>query len=156
MSITLDGTTGITTPDVETSDGAVYAKGNILGTVSESGGVPTGAIIERGSNANGEFVRYADGAQICFLERIETFGQSTQNTEAIWTYPSEFIDRPALNILIHETGRISAAMTDINFAQTIRPGTASASIRVRGQESGVFTVGTTRIFCSVTAFGRWF
>ncbi|OZB38014.1 MAG: hypothetical protein B7X50_11750 [Alishewanella sp. 34-51-39] len=44
----------------------VYHTGNILGTVSQSGGVPTGAIIERGSNANGEYVRYADGTQICW------------------------------------------------------------------------------------------
>jgi len=43
----------------------VYKQDNILGTVSESGGVPTGAIIERGSNSNGEFVKYADGTIIC-------------------------------------------------------------------------------------------
>lgn len=42
-----------------------FRRGNILGPVSQSGGIPTGAIIERGSNANGEFVRYADGTQIC-------------------------------------------------------------------------------------------
>ena len=42
----------------------VYKQNNILGTVSESGGAPTGAIIERGSNANGEFVKYADGTMI--------------------------------------------------------------------------------------------
>ena len=66
MSITLDGTNGITSPDVVTNDGQVYAKENILGTVSESGGVPTGAIIERGSNANGEFVKYADGTMVAW------------------------------------------------------------------------------------------
>lgn len=38
---------------------------SILGAVSQSGGVPTGAVIQRGSNANGEFVRFADGTQIC-------------------------------------------------------------------------------------------
>jgi len=43
----------------------VFKQSNILGTVSESGGVPTGAIIERGSNANGEFIKYADGTMIC-------------------------------------------------------------------------------------------
>ena len=43
----------------------VFTTGNILGTVSQSGGVPTGAIIERGANANGEYVKYADGTQIC-------------------------------------------------------------------------------------------
>jgi hypothetical protein len=37
----------------------------ILGAVSQTAGVPTGAIIERGSNANGEYVRFADGTQIC-------------------------------------------------------------------------------------------
>jgi len=39
----------------------LYHTGNILGTVSQSGGIPTGAIIERGSNANGRFTKYADG-----------------------------------------------------------------------------------------------
>ena len=39
---------------------------NLVGTVSQSGGVPTGAVVERGSNANGEYVRFADGTQICW------------------------------------------------------------------------------------------
>lgn len=43
----------------------LYHQNNILGTVSQSGGIPAGAIIERGSNANGEFVKFADGTQIC-------------------------------------------------------------------------------------------
>lgn len=42
----------------------VYDQQTVLGTVSQVGGVPTGAIIERGSNANGEYVRWADGTQI--------------------------------------------------------------------------------------------
>lgn len=41
-----------------------YRRGNILGTVSQASGVPTGAIIERGSNTNGEYIRWADGTQI--------------------------------------------------------------------------------------------
>ena len=45
--------------------GDLYGRDSILGTVSESGGVPTGAIIERGSNANGEYVKFADGTMIC-------------------------------------------------------------------------------------------
>ncbi|WP_303698689.1 phage tail protein [Pseudomonas aeruginosa] len=53
---------------------------NILGTVSQSGGVPTGAIIERGSNANGEYVRFADGTQIC-----------TNSNRAITADPAAFI-----------------------------------------------------------------
>ena len=43
----------------------IFSQNNILGTVNQAAGVPTGAIIERGSNANGAFVRWADGTQLC-------------------------------------------------------------------------------------------
>lgn len=51
-----------------------YGTDNILGTVSQSGGVPTGSIIERGSNSDGEYVRFADGRAIGlkFIGDIET------------------------------------------------------------------------------------
>jgi len=55
-----------------------FRRGNILGTVSQVGGIPTGAIIERGSNANGEYVRFADGTQICWGSRSIAFGSDTQ------------------------------------------------------------------------------
>lgn len=41
------------------------ARADILGTVSQSGGVPTGAIIEAGSNSNGTYTKFADGTMIC-------------------------------------------------------------------------------------------
>lgn len=44
---------------------AHYKKSNILGAVAQIGGVPTGAIIERGTNANGEYIKFADGTMIC-------------------------------------------------------------------------------------------
>lgn len=41
-----------------------FRRGNIINVVSQSSGVPTGGLIERGSNGNGEYVRYADGTQM--------------------------------------------------------------------------------------------
>jgi hypothetical protein len=41
------------------------ALADIKGTVSQSGGVPTGAIIETGNNANGYYTKFADGTLIC-------------------------------------------------------------------------------------------
>ena len=38
---------------------------DILGVVSMSGGVPAGAMMEYGSNANGDYWRFANGMQIC-------------------------------------------------------------------------------------------
>jgi hypothetical protein len=87
MSVIIDGSVGITVPD-----GEVYAEGNILGTVSQSSGVPTGAVIERGSNANGEFVKYADGTLICtkFFER----GVETPVSNNTYTFSSTFQSVP--------------------------------------------------------------
>lgn len=43
----------------------MYDSANILDPVSQSGGTPTGGVIERGSNGNGEYIRFADGTQMC-------------------------------------------------------------------------------------------
>jgi hypothetical protein len=45
---------------VETVD-----RNQILGAVSQSGSVPTGALMEEGSNANGQYWRWANGVQLC-------------------------------------------------------------------------------------------
>ena len=42
-----------------------YHSGNVLGAVGLSAGVPTGSIIERGANANGEYIKFADGTMVC-------------------------------------------------------------------------------------------
>src|SRR5690606_40412336 len=72
----------------------------IFGTVSESGGVPTGAIIESGSNANGDYVRWAGGVQECWT--VMSGGSSTRS----WTFPASFIAAPVVSIAM-EIGRAS-------------------------------------------------
>ena len=48
----------------------IFTNHNILGAVSKSGGVPTGALIESGSNANGDYIRFANGMQICWKTHV--------------------------------------------------------------------------------------
>lgn len=85
---------------VESVNGVVavefYQRSNILGTVSQSGGVPTGAIIERGSNANGEYVRFAGGLQIVktTVERPEDGGYVYPQ------WPAQFIDIPSMQVAV--------------------------------------------------------
>ncbi|MNS97596.1 hypothetical protein D3C72_1319350 [compost metagenome] len=78
-----EGGTGVAasnTADVRAALGlGSAAVAPIVGTVSQSGGVPTGAIIQRGSNANGEFVRYADGTQECW--KILTVNTAISNSD---------------------------------------------------------------------------
>ncbi|MFG0272095.1 phage tail protein [Pseudomonas sp. zjy_14] len=50
------------------------AVADIVGTVSQSGGTPTGAIYEQGSNANGHYIKFASGAMICWGASTYTGG----------------------------------------------------------------------------------
>lgn len=79
----------------------IYHQGSILGTVSQSSGVPTGAIIERGSNANGEYVRYADGTQICTKAQYPLEYITSRKIGGTWTYPASFAASaiPALSMM---------------------------------------------------------
>ncbi|MBC7163576.1 MAG: DUF2793 domain-containing protein [Roseovarius sp.] len=80
-----------------------YSRGNILGTVSRSGGVPTGAIIERGSNANGSYTRFADGTQICMFEApavtttVAAGALFQEGNFFQWTYPASFVAPPRVS-----------------------------------------------------------
>jgi len=49
----------------------LYDQGNVIGTVSQSGGVATGALFESGSNANGTYSKFADGTLICTVQGFE-------------------------------------------------------------------------------------
>ena len=94
-----------------------YHTGNILGTVSQSGGVPTGAIIERGSNANGEYVRYADGTQICWGNNIFNTAISgawmggVRSGANVQAFPASFSVRPFVAATPHEIASCFGAIT---------------------------------------------
>ena len=85
----------------------VYTQTSIVGGVSQSGGVPAGAIIERGVNANGDYTKYADGTMECF-RRIETSTNVNSATSGIYfgpaasvmAMPVTFIATPVINVQI--------------------------------------------------------
>ena len=57
----------------------------VVGTVAQVGGIPTGQIVERGSNTNGEYVRFADGTQICY----QLLASSSAGA-VVWNFPAVF------------------------------------------------------------------
>lgn len=78
---------------------ALLGRLNIVGTVSRAGGLPTGAIIERGSNANGDYIRWADGTQICWQLSDVLTGSTASGTLFLsnvhsWTFPAAFNAAP--------------------------------------------------------------
>ncbi len=121
---------------------------SILGTVSQSGGVPTGAIVERGSSAAGEYVKFADGTMICTRDG---FGANTTTTAAgavfinttdvVWTFPVPFVARPVGSATPLGNFRW-AGVTNTTTNMTIRqycPASSATSVEVQAY-----------------AIGRWF
>lgn len=80
-----------------------YGKTNAVGTVSQSGGTPTGAIIESGSNTNGDYIKYADGTMICrYIHSVRLVTSSSQGSVYLsptgqqLTFPMPFVSPPAV------------------------------------------------------------
>ncbi|MFD2174337.1 hypothetical protein [Rhodobacter lacus] len=119
--------------------GRIYGRKNILGTVAQSGGVPTGAVIEGGTNANGDYVRFADGTQIC---GTTIQGLTTGAMTRAW--PAAFAASP----------RVSAVTTSASVPRivTVANNSATAIDIYVWDTAG----GLTNGFASLTAFGRWF
>lgn len=117
----------------------ILKREEIIGTVSQSGGAPTGAIIEQDSNANGEYIRWADGTQICHARL------SSSNTGAVtWTYPISFNAVPQV---------LATANTDLpRIAVTNAAFTATCAFSVYNT-AGARANGVST---SLMAIGRWF
>jgi len=117
----------------------VFGQRNILGSVSQSGGVPTGALIETGSNANGRYRRFADGSQECW--HVATSAASAQT----WTYPAAFAG-------IQTTSASARGGTPLRSGQTASVTTTSLSYVVLDKSDAIISgVGV-----SLYAQGTWY
>jgi hypothetical protein len=142
----------------------VYHQNTILGTVSQTGGLPTGAVIEYGTSANGQFVRYADGTQMCwvkgtFVSDVGAFSSATR-LSGDWTYPAVFADAAttsaSVNVPVHTSGNFIGC-DRLNIVTFGPSGGTTTGIAI----SVFFTggVSTTNAFINnmmLTAIGRWY
>ncbi|MNO65280.1 hypothetical protein D3C76_560280 [compost metagenome] len=133
-----------------------YQKGNILGAVSQAGGVPTGALLQRGSNANGEFIRLADGTQICWgLITVPKQALSAQaNGRA--TMPVAFAAVP--RILATPLGSIGASGNQAAIGEQAMNGIWwSATTNLVYADSWSYRYATASdVQYQYIAIGRWF
>jgi hypothetical protein len=130
----------------------IFSQGNILGTASHLNGVPTGALIERGINANGEYVRFADGTQICV--RTVNLGTHSSTSESGGLNRSD-----TLNFGMSATfvGTPAASISSNLFANGIFFAVSGAATQwgVRAATPQSFTsVALGEV--TLTAVGRWF
>ncbi|WP_253946415.1 hypothetical protein, partial [Pseudomonas aeruginosa] len=136
------------------SSGALYSRDSILGTVSQSSGVPTGAVIQRGSNANGEFVRIADGTQVCYAA-ISLQYSANNLLSAMWNYPAGFSGAPV--VICTPIQKVAADIAPVAFADlgaclVAAVGTSAASPRIFQRGTASFPSGAV-MECHVVATG---
>jgi hypothetical protein len=128
-----------------------FTQRTAVGAVSQSGGVPTGALIERGENANGEFARWADGTQMCWREVTVNlaisvsfmggFRSGGQNS----TYPASFVAPPVTSVF-------PVGATAFGACAQGAPSTVSWSWVVTAVTSQSAADRTVQLM----AVGRWF
>lgn len=114
-----------------------FNRSNIIGTVSQSSGTPTGAIIESGSNSNGAYTRFADGTQIC-----SNF--SSVSDTGTWTFPAVFSANP--NVFAQPHGTTDRGVTQFGISTT--------AISFYLWQTNGSTLASTNL--QQLAYGRWF
>lgn len=131
-----------------------YGKSNIVGAVSQSGGVPTGAVVEIGTSAAGNWTKWADGTMIC-RKRINTDSISNVNTgvfiSGAWSagnWPVPFVEDPIVSAI----GIVPGAAWTMWAANALGTNATSAG-SWRGVASGTTTQGC---FINISAIGRWY
>jgi len=119
-------------------EGAVSGPG-LVGTVARSGGQSSGAVIERGSGAGGDYVRWADGTQICWHVRTAGTGGAVD-----WDFPAGFAagSPPVVQATAQGGGAHFASL-----------GTATASGVAVSAWDG--TGARVAVEVALTATGRW-
>jgi hypothetical protein len=146
------------------SDGKITASAGThwVGTVAQSA---SSAVVERGSNANGEFVRFADGTQICTRLDVTATRATTTRCNVTATMPAAFVAQPAgfvtfatgLSLEDQATGNTYTA-SDLNqSALYLRSGSNTTwfNARVQNNTTTPFDVGDT-VQIDLTAIGRWY
>lgn len=131
-----------------------YGPGNLLGTVSEASGVPTGSVIERGSNANGSYVRFADGTQIC-TQVLDLDDAANDNVRADWTFPATFIADPMVMSAAPLAGADFENCSPRDFG-LFRHGTGLTTNTVLLTGLGTLATDAAVRNMQCTAIGRWF
>ena len=118
--------------------------GSLVGAVSQVAGVPTGAVIERGSNANGEYVRFADGTQRCWgMHAAQAFPLNVGvPANVLLTLPATFVAAGMAAVIgfgrstlasVGETGVYSISTTQVGVYKTGSAGVDQGDVVVMGR-----------------------
>ncbi|SOC48454.1 hypothetical protein SAMN05892877_1705, partial [Rhizobium subbaraonis] len=144
---------GNATENIRVPGGALpIHNGNI--TDDPAGAYLYSRIIERGSNDNGEYVRFADGTQRCWKTAVHNASLgATTAADGAWTLPVSFVDD---NYLVGTNCRNNTSAAGVRTAAQHFSASAvsdSSSSALWGIYNGGSTAATFRL--DLFAEGRW-
>ena len=125
-----------------------YNSENALGLVS------SGALLEFGSNANGDYARFASGVQICWRTTISPALVNSSNIGATWNFPMPFLVGAVPNIMVNFASGDLAVRKLFNGPSAAVRSISSCLASVWSQ--GAFVQSDLDgVSFSLVAIGRW-
>jgi hypothetical protein len=163
-TIALDGGTAIA---CRTITGAVLPAGYIrtnADTVARYDGTHwiLDRAIERGSNANGSWVRHADGSQFCLQIAFDIPFFDANRCRADWTFPAEFVDTaPVTTAIVNGVGTTLSGGPSLSELLAVEWGNSgsqlvAARLSVRKIPSAASFVSGNFVKVFVRAESRWY
>ncbi|MBY5942301.1 hypothetical protein KUW00_15585 [Halomonas sp. DP5N14-9] len=136
----------------------LYNSMNAVQPVSmDASGVPSGGLFEYGSNSNGEYLKFADGTLICFVE-VDGLGTTTavpgsngslfHSADQTWTFPAAFVEKPVMDV----TGIRHS--DDSIIVWGVGRTTTGSTTKLRGVASQ--SSAAIGYYLHATAKGRWY
>lgn len=169
MGITISGANGIDMGDkpisnisqidstvINENGSNVVSQGELAYDVDTSSYIPntltSGAVIERGSNANGEYVKYADGTMICWITKTLNSISFTANGSVFTgnlgslSFPVTFLNNPSTSVSVSKSDGTGFYWAD-------NPISRPNMFQIRAYAPT--NVGTVSIQYEVVSIGRW-
>jgi len=128
-----------------------YRRSNIIGTVSQSSGYPTGAIIERGSNSNGQYVKFADGTMFCIGKTL-TISRSAGTYVDTLTLPAALLTIENA-VCIAAVGEKQTVFGDAVYTTYESNVVSTTQVKVRSSHN---FGSTLPFFITYIVMGRWY
>lgn len=136
---------------VDTRVGRPYTQFNAIGPVGTAFSKPSGAIIERGSNSNGDYVKFADGTLICTFVREAvmigtSYGSDWFSGIFDWNFPAAFLSLPGF---VGGSGNDNVS-PGVGFISAT--GETNTTVRIHYASANNFVATRIRLL----AIGRWY
>lgn len=131
----------------------LYHTGNVVAPVSQVGGVPTGGLVQPGSNPNGYFVRLADGTQITTSRIVYPAGE---RNHLVRTLPTSFIDTSDMQVSF-SAGIVSNSNAGSFLTEARVSSVNSVDLKILiATNGGAILFPSSPVTAYLTVIGRWY